>query len=177
MESRELNSMIGGYVAGNVVSKTVANNLKKEIDKLEEWFSHHPKPETINAELSKFILSNDIDGGYKYLNGLVMEEYVHYAQHQEDSRFSIAHLIELVKTQYPPYYARLKQEMPSELATIDAKKLCETVDVPILREADITESELKEEKVERGEERSTASIVICAIVIIGIIIVAMAAGL
>lgn len=81
MENNELNSMIRGYIAGNVVSNSLNNEIQKQINAIEEWESHHPYSKTINESLSKFILSKDFDGGYKYLNGLVMDEYVHYAQH------------------------------------------------------------------------------------------------
>lgn len=64
--------------------------------------------------------------------------------------------------------------MPKELASIDAQKLCEAVGVPILRTVDATDSEFKEERIARGEESSTTSIVLCAIVIIGLIVAAIA---
>ena len=65
MENNELNSMIGGYISGKVISNNLNNEIKKQIDAIEEWKSHHPFPETINESLSKFILSKDFDGGYK----------------------------------------------------------------------------------------------------------------
>ena len=174
MENNELNSMIRGYIAGNVVSNSLNNEIQKQINAIEEWESHHPYSKTINESLSKFILSKDFDGGYKYLNGLVMDEYVHYEQHQDKSQFAIEKLVGIVKTKYAEYYARLNKEMPKELASIDAQKLCEAVGVPILRTVDATDSEFKEEGIARGEERSTTSIVLCAIVIIGLIVAAIA---
>ena len=177
MENNELNSMIGGYISGKVISNNLNNEIKKQIDAIEEWKSHHPFPETINESLSKFILSKDFDCGYKYLNGLVTEEYVHYAQHQKDSQFAIERLVRMVKSKYIGYYARLQKDMPDELASIDAQKLCDAVGVPILRTVDATDSKFKEERIARGEERSTASIVLCAIVIITVIVVAIAVSL
>ena len=48
MENNELNSMIRGYIAGNVVSNNLNNEIQKQINAIEEWESHHPYSKTIN---------------------------------------------------------------------------------------------------------------------------------
>ena len=53
MENNELNSMIRGYIAGNVVSNSLNNEIQKQINTIEEWESHHPYSKTINESLSK----------------------------------------------------------------------------------------------------------------------------
>ena len=102
-----------------------------------------------------------------------MDEYVHFAQHQEESQFTLEKLVRTVKLKCAKYYARLQKEMPDELASIDAQRLCEAVGVPILRTVDATDSEFKEERIARGEERSIGSILLCAFVIIGLIVVSI----
>lgn len=78
-----------------------------------------------------------------------------------------------VKLEYAEYYTRLQKEMPGELASIDAQRLCEAIGVPISRTVDATDSEFKEKRIARGEERSTGSILLCAFVIIGLIVVSI----
>ena len=51
MENNELNSMIRGYIAGNVVSNSLNNEIQKQINAIEEWESHHPYSKTINESL------------------------------------------------------------------------------------------------------------------------------
>lgn len=104
---------------------------------------------------------------------MVLDEYVHFAQHQEESQFTLEKLVRTVKLKCAKYYARLQKEMPDELASIDAQRLCEAVGVPILRTVDATDSEFKEERIARGEERSIGSILLCAFVIIGLIVVSI----
>lgn len=52
MENNELNSMVRGYIAGNVVANNVNHEIQKQIDSIEVWKAHHPYSDTINKSLS-----------------------------------------------------------------------------------------------------------------------------
>ena len=167
MESNELNSMISGYVAGNVISKTVSNNLQKYIDETEEWLTHHPQPDDINGPFSKYLLSNDIDGGNKFINDWMMEELVHYAQHQEKLASYLGDLIDKVKVKYSPYYARMQRTMPGEFANMTAQSLCDAVGVPLLK----TKEEFIKERERKNKRKDIRRYVIYTVLaIIGVVL-------
>lgn len=168
MERNELNSMIGGYVAGKAISGTICNNLQKYINETEEWISHHPEFDAINGPFSKFILSKDIDGGNNYINELVMEELVHYAQHQEKLSCYLGDLIDKVRVKYSPFYTRMQRTMPDEFSKMDVQRLCDVVGVPLLK----TKEEFEKERQEKDTEKTILrlGVAICAILAIVVIV-------
>ena len=178
MESRELNSMIGGYVAGNVISKSIANELQKEIDKNVDYKNHHPLEKTISAQIAKYVLSKNIDGAYDFLNNTITEEFIHFAQNQKDFPVCLADNIELVKKKYSSIYERIGRVMPNELQEVTDSSLCNLLGIQVLRTETIQNEEFYRDKVEQGEMKSSRGIILCLIfIVLGLLVFFLIRGI
>ncbi len=63
MDEKNLINAASGYAAGNAVSNSVINNLRKYSEEAERKLAHWTSEETISAEIAKFILSDNKQGG------------------------------------------------------------------------------------------------------------------
>ena len=94
MDEKDLINAASGYVAGNAVSNSVINNLRKCREEAERELAHWTPEETISAEIAKFILSDNKQGAFEYLNAHFNEEIVDAAQKQKDYIYSLETIIQ-----------------------------------------------------------------------------------
>lgn len=129
MVEKDLIKAASGYVAGNAVSNSVISSLRKYSEEAERKLAHWTPEETISAEITKFILSDNKQGAFEYLNEHFNEEIVDAAQGQEDYIYSLETIIQKRKDKFLPYYQKIGMDMPEQLRHITADQLCEILGV------------------------------------------------
>lgn len=167
MDERNLINAASGYVAGNTVSNSIINNLRKYSEEAERKLAHWTSEETISAEIAKFILSDNKQGAFEYLNAHFNEEIVDAAQRQKDYIYSLETIIQKRKDKFLPFYQKIGMDMPEQLKNITADQLCEILGVTNLHIIDSTDGKTSPSHSSDGEN---LGLIFRAILIIGMII-------
>lgn len=167
MDERNLINAASGYVAGNTVSNSIINNLRKYSEEAERKLAHWTSEETISAEIAKFILSDNKQGAFEYLNAHFNEEIVDAAQRQKDYIYSLETIIQKKKDKFLPFYQKIGMDMPEQLKNITADQLCEILGVTNLHIIDSTDGKTSPSHSSDGEN---LGLIFRAILIIGMII-------
>lgn len=167
MDEKNLINAASGYVAGNAVSNSVINNLRKYSEDAERKLAHWTSEETISAEIAKFILSDNKQGAFEYLNAHFNEEIVDAAQRQKDYIYSLETIIQKRKDKFLPFYQKIGMDMPEQLKNITADQLCEILGVTNLHIIDSTDGKTSPSHSSDGEN---LGLIFRAIIIIGMII-------
>ena len=167
MDEKNLINAASGYVAGNAVSNSVINNLRKYSEEAERKLAHWTSEETISAEIAKFILSDNKQGAFEYLNAQFNEEIVDAAQRQKDYIYSLETIIQKRKDKFLPFYQKIGMDMPEQLKNITADQLCEILGVTNLHIIDSTDGKTSPSHSSDGEN---LGLIFRAIIIIGMII-------
>jgi hypothetical protein len=120
------------------------DEYKKEEEKLkkehEKRTSHETKEEILSSEVAKYLINNDKDGAWEYLNARFMEEIIDDCQHQELRDFSLDTVLVKRKNKYAPFYMRIGKTMPENLYSITAEDLCKILEVKNLHVKDNKDS-------------------------------------
>lgn len=167
MDEKNLINAASGYAAGNAVSNSVINNLRKYSEEAERKLAHWTPEETISAEIAKFILSDNKQGAFEYLNAHFNEEIVDAAQRQKDYIYSLETIIQKRKDKFLPFYQKIGMDMPEQLKNITADQLCEILGVTNLHIIDSTDGKTSPSHSSDGEN---LGLIFRAIIIIGMII-------
>ena len=173
MDNEDLLNAGAGYVAGSSISKGIANNLRKQREEMEKKLAHITSEEVLAAEIAKFLLSENRNGAYEYLNSHFNEEIIDAAQNQTDYIYSLETMMKRKKDKYNPFYEKIGMTMPENLASITADKLCEVLGVENLHIIDSTDG--KTSPSLESNSGCTTEMIISAIVIFAIIIIAIIA--
>ena len=172
MNDRDLINAASGYVTGNAVSNSVINGLRKSRKEVERKLSHVTSEETLSSEIAKFILSDDKQGAFKYLNEHLNEEVVDAGQNQKDYIYSLETILKRKINKYMPYYQKIGMDMPEQLKNITADHLCEILGVTNLHIIDSTNGKTSPSHTSKGID---LGLIFIAILIIGLIIFGMVA--
>lgn len=168
MNNRDLLNAASGYVAGNAISNNVVSALRKQNEELSRKLAHTLSEETLSAEIAKFILSDNKQGAFEYLNSHFNEEIVDAAQNQKDYIYSLETIIKKRKDKYMPFYERIGMEMPEQLKNIKADELCKILGVENLHIIDSTDGKSSPSYPENGID---FGLIFRAIIIIGGILI------
>lgn len=120
---------VKGYIAGNAVMGTVVGNMRRKRLDYARRSAHQMKEEKLNAMVAKFLLNDDADGAFEFLNECFMDEVIDDAQHQKDRNYSLDTILVKRKAKYAPYYERIGMPMPENLEELTADELCQSVGV------------------------------------------------
>ena len=104
MDNEDLLNAGTGYVAGSSITKGIANNLREQREEMEKKLAHITPEEVLSAEVAKFLLSEDRNGAYEYLNSHFNEEIIDAAQNQTDFIYSLETMLKRKKNKYNPFY-------------------------------------------------------------------------
>ncbi len=113
-----------GYIAGNVVMGTMIGDMRRTRLDYERRSAHQVKEETLNAIVAKFLLNDDKEGAFEYLNECFKNEIIDDCQHQSDRNYSLETILVKRKAKYAPFYERIGKPMPEKLAALTADELC-----------------------------------------------------
>lgn len=167
MNEKDLIDAASGYVAGNAVSNSVVSSLRKYSEEAERKLAHWTSEETISAEIAKFILSDNKQAAFEYLNVHFNEEIIDAAQNQKDYIYSLETIIQKRKDKFQPFYQKIGLDMPEQLKNITADQLCELLGVPNLHIIDSTDGKTSPSYSSEGENWGG---IIKAILIAGMVI-------
>lgn len=174
MDNRDLISAGTGYLAGKSIANNMAYELRKYREELEEigkFYAHYLPPEKLAEEVGNFILSNDYDGAFEFLNKSLKGEIVHDCQNQKEFRMHLSGSIENRRNKYRPFYAKIQREMPAMLEEMTAENLCTIMGVELLSPEALSEYHRKhDEEISNKEFSENVGLVFRAILIIGLII-------
>lgn len=173
MDEKDLINAASGYVAGNAVSNSVINNLRKYREEAERKLAHWTSEETISAEIAKFILSDNRQGAFEYLNAHFNEEIVDAAQRQKDYIYSLETIIQKRKDKFLPFYQKIGMDMPEQLKNITADQLCEVLGVTNLHIVDSTDGKTSPSHSSDGANGGLAFRIIIIIAMVVLIIMAL----
>lgn len=177
MDNKDLLNAGTGYIAGSSITRGVADNLRRqreEIEKeIEKKLAHIISEDVLSAEIAKFLLKEDKDGAYQYLNDHFNEEIIDAAQRQTDFIYSLETMLKKKKNKYNPFYEKIGMPMPENLASITADKLCQILNVENLHIIDSTDG--KTSPSLKSNSGCTTEMIISAIVIFAVIIITIIA--
>lgn len=173
MNNKDLLNAGTQYIAGNSITKGMANNLRKEREEIERRLAHTTPEEVLSAEITKFLLSEDRNGAYEFLNSHFNEEIIDIAQNQTNYIYSLETMLKKRKEKYNPFYEKIGMPMPENLVSITADKLCQILGVENLHIIDSTDGKTSPSL----ESNSGCSVetIISAIVILFMIIITIIA--
>ena len=174
MKYRNLINGAAGYVAGNAVSNSIIGGIRSYRKEIERKLKHIIPEEVISAEIAKFILANDKQGAFEYLNLHLNEEIVDAALRQNDFIYSLETIIQKKKNKYLPYYQQIGMDMPKQSKDITADQLCETLGVTNLHIIDSIDGKTSPS---HSSEDFDIDLIIRAIILIGMIILGIVLGL
>ena len=174
MNDRDLINAASGYVAGNAVSNSVISGLRKYSEEAQRKLAHITSEETLSAEIAKFILSDNKQGAFNYLNEHLNEEFVDAGQNQKDYIYSLETILNRKINKYMPYYQKIGMDMPEQLKNITADQLCEILGVTNLHIIDSTDGKTSPS---HPSEDIDLGLIFRAILIIGMIILGIVLGL
>jgi hypothetical protein len=125
-----------GYMAGRAVMGNVVGEMRRSREDYQRRSAHQMKEEILSKTVAKFLLSDNADSAFEFLNDCFMDEVIADAQHQKDRSYSLDTILEKRKAKYLPYYERIGKAMPEKLAGLTADELCETLGVENLHVKD-----------------------------------------
>lgn len=167
MDDKDLIKAASGYVAGNAFSNNIVNELRKANEEAARKIAHITTEETLSAEIAKFILSDNKNKAFEYLNEHLNEEIVDAAQNQKNFIYSLETIIKKRKDKYMPFYQKIGMDMPEQYKNITADQLCEILGVENLHIIDSTDGKTSPSNPPEGIGCGT---IIRAIIIIGLIV-------
>lgn len=135
-ETEAMNNSTKTYLAGNALLGNVVGDMRRTREDYQRRSAHQTKDETLNAIVAKFLLSDDADSAYNFLNECFMDEVIADAQHQKDRNYSLETILVKRKARYAPYYERIGMPMPENLEKLTADELCKAVGVENLHVKD-----------------------------------------
>lgn len=167
MDNRDLINAASGYVAGNAVSNSVIGGLRKYREEAARKLAHITTEEMLSAEIAKFILSDNKQGAFEYLNAHFNEEIVDAAQNQNDYIYSLETILKKRIDKYMPFYQKIGMDMPEQLRNINADQLCEILGVSNLHIIDSIDGK---SSPSHPKEEIGCGTIICGVFIIGIVL-------
>lgn len=122
-----MNNGLKGYIAGNAVMGTVVGDMRRKRLDYVRRSAHQMKEETLNAMVAKFLLNDDADGAFEFLNNCFMDEVIDDCQHQADRNYSLETILVKRKAKFNLFYERIGKPMPGKLTALTADELCATL--------------------------------------------------
>lgn len=172
MTDRDLINAASGYIAGNAVSNSVIHELKKYNEEAARKLAHITTDEVLSAEVAKFILSDNKEGAFEYLNSHFNEEIIDAAQNQKEYVYSLETIIKKRIDKYMPFYKRIGMDMPKQLESITADKLCEILGVTNLHIPDRADDKSSTSKSDSGSIWILCLVFFVIVIITFVIIIA-----
>ena len=170
MDNKDIINAGAGYVAGNAITNSMIQNLRKYSEEHKEFFANHLTEEQLTESVAKYILANDYDSAFEFLNSHLNNEIVYACSHQKEFIKPLSELIEMRRNKYQPFYAKINREMPKQIKEMTAEQICAIMGVSLVSEQELADYH------KNKEEKENAGIIFRAIVIIGIIILCIAAA-
>ena len=132
MTFQEFQNWTSGYFSGKAVGNILISGVKKYREEIAERMKHWTPEETINFEVAKFIMAENKQGAFEYLNEHLQEEIIDATMRQNDYIYSLETIIKKRKDKYMPFYEKIGMEMPEPLKAVTADIMCEMMSVPNL---------------------------------------------
>ena len=109
-------------------------NRKIEKEKLKEdlFNSHYQTKEQLADKIGRYILSEQTETAYDFLNTSLREELIHDCQNQKSFTTPLSELIVQRKEKYRPFYEKLGRKIPARIYNITAEELCFIMDKELL---------------------------------------------
>lgn len=173
MENNQLFNAATGYVTGNVIANNISRDLRRISEENAEKLKYYIPEETLSSEIANFLLMGKKEDAFEYLNANFNMEIVHVAQHQKDYIYSLETMVKKRREKYAPFYNRIGMDMPEQIQTITADKLCEILGVTNLH---IIDSKDGKTSPSHSKEDFDSGLILRAIIIIGLLVLMIALG-
>ena len=173
MDNEDLLNAGMGYVAGNSMMRGIADNLRRQREEVEKRLAHITTEEVLAVEIAKFLLNENRNGAYEYLNSHFNEEIIDAAQNQTNYIYSLETILKKKKAKYTPFYEKIGMQMPENLVSITAEKLCQLLGVENLHIIDSIDG--KTSPSLESNSGCTAEMIISAIIIFAMIMITIIA--
>lgn len=170
MENKDIFNAGVGYIAGNTVTNNVIHNLRKYSEEHKEFFANHLTEEQLTEAVAKYILANDYDSAFEFLNNHLNNEIVYACSHQKEFIKPLSELIQMRINKYLPFYTKINHEIPQQIKEMTAEKICSIMRV------DLVSKKALDDYHRNKEDKENAGQIFWAIVIIGIIILCIVAA-
>ncbi len=172
--------ILTGYLAGRSIANNTAYELRKYREELEEisrFYANYLSEEKIADKVGNFILSENYDGAFEFLNNSLKGEIAHDCKNQKEFRRPLQELITERIEKYRPFYAKINREMPEMLQDMTAEKICEIMGVELMSPSDLAEYYLqKDEEATSKKISENLGLAFRIIIIVGLIALAIVAS-
>lgn len=136
MRNKDIIDAVRGYVVGNAFSKALISNLDKELEEIRRKKGNTTSVEVLSAEVAKFLLAENKQGAFEYLNEQLTKDLISLAQNQRVLTCPLDTMIKQQYSKYLPIYKRVGMDIPDNLRSVTADSLCKMLGVQNLHIAD-----------------------------------------
>ncbi len=169
MDNKDIINAGAGYVAGNAITNSMIRNLRKYSEAHKEFFANHLTEEQLTESVAKYLLANDYDSAFEFLNSHLNNEIVYACSRQKEFIKPLSELIEMRRNKYQPFYEKINREMPKQIKEMTAEQICSIMGVNLISRQELADFHKNKENKENAE------MIFVAIAIIGIIILCIVA--
>ena len=165
--------IVANAVIGSAASKMAELNREQtaRIAEITRFYSNYKSEKQLADQIGRFLLLDRIADAYEYLNSSLRNEMIHDCQNQKEFTKHLSQLLESRKDTYRPFYEKIGIEMPEDLETMTAERICSVMGVELMTPQRLEKYHRDKKSYERGEELAeNVGLFFRAILIIGLLI-------
>ena len=165
--------IVANAVIGSAASKMAELNREQtaRIAEITRFYSNYKSEKQLADQIGRFLLLDRIADAYEYLNSSLRNEMIHDCQNQKEFTKHLSQLLESRKDTYRPFYEKIGIEMPEDLETMTAERICSVMGVELMTPQQLEKYHRDKKSYERGEELAeNVGLFFRAILIIGLLI-------
>lgn len=176
-DNKDLINAGRGYLATRSIINNVSYELHKyneELEKIRLFYANYLTEEKIAEAVGNYMLSEDSENAFEFLNISLKNEIVHDCLNQKEFRIHLSENINLRRDKYRPFYTRIGHEMPPFLNEMTAEQLCHIMGVKLMSPEELAGYHNKRDKeISDKNFHETLGLIFRAVLIIGMIILAI----
>lgn len=170
MDNKDIINAGTGYLAGSSVVNSTIHSLRRYSEEHKEFFDNHLTEEQLTETIAKYVLADDYDSAFEFLNNHINNEIIYACSHQKEFIKPLSELIQMRINKYSPFYEKINREMPQQIKEMTAEKICSIMGVDLMSEKELDDYHRDKENKENAGQ------IFWAIIIIGIIILCIVAA-
>ncbi len=111
---------------------SIAHHLDTKREEQELHLRHITTDEILLQGIAKFVLANQSNKAFEWLNRSILLEMEGEAKRQTPNTLPLKDTLNNIRQKYTRYYTSLGREMPQEIWRLTAQQLCKSLGVELL---------------------------------------------
>ena len=166
------------YIATNAVIGSAASKMAElnreqaaKIAEITRFYANYKSERELADQIGRFLLLGSVADAYDFLNSSLRNEMIHDCQNQKEFTKHLSKLLESRKDTYRPFYEKIGIEMPEDLETMTAERICSVMGVELMTPKQLEMYHLDQQALEQGEKLAeNVGLFFRAVLIIGLLI-------